>query len=81
MFTLSINCRDVLNSRKWENETSSPTFTRHQKNWRQSRTVNFTLTWNFGNMKRKQRDGDQRDGDQRDDDEMQNNNSFNGMED
>ena len=82
MFTLAINCRDVLNSRKWENETNSETFTRHQKNWRQSRTVNFTLTWNFGNMKRKQqRDGDQRDGDQRDDDEMQNNNSFNGMED
>ena len=82
MFTLAINCRDVLNSRKWENETNSDTFTRHQKNWRQSRTVNFTLTWNFGNMKRKQqRDGDQRDGDQRDDDEMQNNNSFNGMDD
>ena len=80
MFTLAINCRDVLNSRKWENETNSETFTRHQKNWRQSRTVNFTLTWNFGNMKRKpQRDGE-RDGNQRDDDEMQNNN-FNGMED
>ena len=82
MFTLAINCRDVLNSRKWENETHSETFIRHQKNWRQSRTVNFTLTWNFGNMKRKsQRDGDQRDGDQRDDEEMQNNNNFNGMED
>jgi len=56
LFTLSINCRDVLNSRRWENFTSSDTFSRHQKNWRQSRNVNFTLTWNFGNMKRKNRE-------------------------
>ena len=56
LLTLSINCRDVLNSRRWETFTSSDTFSRHQKNWRQSRTVNFTLTWNFGNMKRKNKE-------------------------
>ena len=55
--TLSVNCRDLLDSRKWRNYTSSDTFKRHQKNWRNSRTFNFTLTWNFGNMKRKARDG------------------------
>ena len=48
-FALSINWRDVFNSRQWENFTSSDTFTRHQKNWRDPR-VNITLSWNFGNM-------------------------------
>ncbi len=51
--TLAVNCRDLLNTRRFENFTSSDTFTRHQKNWRNGRTVNMTLTWNFGNMKAK----------------------------
>ena len=55
MLTLSINCRDVLNSRRWENFTESDTFTRHQLNRRRSRQVNFTLTYNFGNQKLKKR--------------------------
>ena len=76
MFTLAINCRDVLNSRKWENETNSETFTRHQKNWRQSRTVNFTLTWNFGNMKRKNRDVQEGEQGERGDSDLQD--SYNG---
>ncbi len=50
---LAINCRDVLNTGKFETYTSSETFTRYQKNWRSGRTVNFTLTYNFGNMKAK----------------------------
>ena len=48
---LAITCRDVLDSRRWENITESETFMRHQLNRRRSRTVNFTLTYNFGNMK------------------------------
>lgn len=54
---LSVNCRDVLNSRKWESYTSSDTFYRYQQNRRGSRRVNFTVTWNFGNqsgMKKKE---------------------------
>lgn len=51
--TLSVNCRDVFNSRKWETFTSSDTFSRHQINKRHSRNVNFTLTYNFGNMRAK----------------------------
>ena len=64
LFTLSINCRDVLNSRKWENFTEGETFTRHQLNRRRSRMVNFTLTYNFGNQtlrKRPQRDEQEED--------------------
>ena len=54
---LAINWRDVFNTRHWETYTSSTTFTRYQKNWRDPR-VNFTLTWNFGNMNSKKRNGD-----------------------
>ena len=56
---LAISCRDVLDSRRWENITESDTFLRHQLNRRRSRTVNFTLTYNFGNMKPKLREGEE----------------------
>ena len=55
MFTLSINCRDVFDSRKWESYTEGDTFSRHQINRRRSRTVRFTLTWNFGSSKGKKK--------------------------
>lgn len=51
--TLSVNCRDVFNSRKWESFTYNESFSRHQINKRHSRNVNFTLTYNFGNMRAK----------------------------
>ncbi len=58
--TLAISCRDVFNSRKWENFTESESFSRYQMNKRGSRKVNITLTWNFGNMmpKKKPTQGD-----------------------
>lgn len=52
--TLSVNCRDLLNSRKFKTYTSSETFNRYQESRRNGRTVSMTLTWNFGNMKVKQ---------------------------
>lgn len=67
---LAINWRDVFNTRHWKTYTSSDTFTRYQENWRDPR-VNFTLTWNFGNMagnKKKKRDDDD---DERDSDNEQ----------
>ena len=51
--TVSLNCRDVFDSRHWETFTSSDTFTRHQKNWRGGRRFNINISWNFGNMKQK----------------------------
>lgn len=51
--TLAVNCRDLLNSRRWKTYTSDETFTRYQEMWRGGRNVNFTLTWSFGNMKQK----------------------------
>ena len=62
MFTVSLNCRDLLNSRKWETYTSDDTFTRFQKNKRRGRAFNLTLTWNFGNMKAKRKPGERREG-------------------
>lgn len=65
LFTLSINCRDLFDSRKWENFTEGPDYTRYTLNKRGSRKVNFTLTWNFGNgsgSKKKGRNGEE-DGD------------------
>src|SRR5574344_216387 len=49
---VSMNWRDVFGTRKWDNYTSSDSFTRHQKMWRDPR-FNFTVSWNFGNMKSK----------------------------
>lgn len=64
LFTLSANCRDLLNSRKWESYTHGPTFTRHQVNRRRGREFRFTLTWNFGNMTAKKTDKPTDDGDE-----------------
>lgn len=55
LFTLSVNCRDLLDSRRFETFTSGPNFTRHHINRRGGRRVSMTLTWNFGNMKQKKR--------------------------
>lgn len=49
--SLSVNARDLLDSRKWKTETSGSGFLQNTSNWRAGRTVGFTLTYNFGNMK------------------------------
>lgn len=51
--TLAINCRDLLNSRKWVVYTHDNTFSRYQENKRRGRMVNFTLTWSFGSSNSK----------------------------
>ncbi len=49
--SVSVNGRDLLNSRKWKTETSGTGFAQYAENWRTGRTVRFTLTYSFGNMK------------------------------
>ena len=51
---ISVNCRDVFNTRKNKTHTSSETFDRYQENWRDPR-FNFTVAWNFGNMTSKKK--------------------------
>ena len=75
LFTLSINCRDVLNSRHGENYRSGDGYEIHQLFRRGGRKVNFNLTWNFGNggNKKKGRPGED------DDDDDNNNNNNNAI--
>lgn len=55
LLIVSVNCRDVFNSRKWETYTSTDTFERYQINQRSSRTVNLNVIFNFGNTMPKQK--------------------------
>lgn len=51
--TLSMNCRDVLDSRKFIANTHTDSFQQYSKRWRHARKFNFTITWTFGNNKPK----------------------------
>lgn len=51
--TLSINARDLLDSRKFCTVTAGDGFWQDSENWRGGRRVGFTLTYNFGNMNKK----------------------------
>ncbi len=62
LFTLAVNCRDLLDSRQWKSVTESDTFWRKQLNRGNSRNVSVTLTWNFGNMKAKKPNRDSMEG-------------------
>ncbi len=51
--TLSINARDLLDSRKFRTVTAGDGFWQDSENWRGGRRVGFTLTYNFGSMNKK----------------------------
>lgn len=59
--SLSINARDLLDSRKWHTITSGTGFEQDAKNWRGGRKIGFTLTYSFGNMRAKPFKGKKRD--------------------
>lgn len=65
LLTLSINCRDVLNSRYGEMHRSGDGYEMYSLFRRGGRKVNFNLTWNFGNggnnKKKPGRDSDDED--------------------
>ncbi|MCQ2244315.1 MAG: TonB-dependent receptor [Bacteroidaceae bacterium] len=52
-WTLAVNCRDLLNSRKRESFTDTQGFTQHAINRWGGRSVMATLTYSFGNSKPK----------------------------
>lgn len=58
--TLSVNVRDLLDSRKFRTITSGDGFWQDSENWRGGRRLGFTLTYNFGNMKKKKDKGHER---------------------
>ena len=52
-WSLSLNARDLLDSRSRHSVTLNDSFYRDSKNSHGGRTFGFTLTYNFGNMKAK----------------------------
>lgn len=50
-WSLSVNVRDLLDSRGWNSVTSNKNFYRDSESSHGGRTFSFTLTYNFGNMK------------------------------
>lgn len=51
--SISINARDILDSRRWKTETSGDNFVQYSERWRGGRQFGITATYNFGNMKAK----------------------------
>lgn len=51
--SVSINARDLFDSRKWHTITSGTGFTQDAQNWWGGRRIGFTVTYNFGNMRAK----------------------------
>ncbi len=49
----TISVRDLLNSRKWKSETWSDAFYQYSESSWSGRMLNFNLTYNFGNMSKK----------------------------
>ena len=50
-WSISVNARDLLDSRGWHNVTKNDFFTRESESSRGGRTFGITLTYSFGNMK------------------------------
>lgn len=54
---VSLNGQNLLNSFKFENSTSGPGFSQVTSNQFFSRTIRLNVTWNFGNLKPKEKEG------------------------
>lgn len=50
---VSVNVRDILNSRNWHSYTTGDTFVQESKSWGTGCSARLTVTYNFGNMKAK----------------------------
>ena len=52
-WSISVNARDLLDSRGWHSVTKNDFFTRDSESSRGGRTFGITLTYSFGNMRAK----------------------------
>jgi hypothetical protein len=52
-WSVSLNGRDLLNSRRFHSEKWGPDFYQNSSNFRGGRQINATLTYSFGNMRAK----------------------------
>lgn len=65
-WSISLNCRDLFDSRKWKSTTNGPDYTQFNERWRGGRTLRLTVKFSFGNMNakpnKKNPDGEPMDG-------------------
>lgn len=50
-WSVSLNCRDLFDSRRFKSTTVGPDYTQYNERWRNGRTVRLTVKFSFGNMK------------------------------
>ena len=49
-WSLSLNCRDLFDSRRFKSTTNGEGYSQYNERWRGGRTVRFTIKYSFGNM-------------------------------
>jgi outer membrane receptor protein involved in Fe transport len=52
-WSLSLNVRDLFDSRRFKSTTIGDNYTQYSERWRGGRTIRLTLKYSFGNMKAK----------------------------
>lgn len=52
-WSISINARDIFDSRKWRNTTYGDDYHQYSERWRGGRQIRLTVKYSFGNMKAK----------------------------
>ncbi len=53
-WSVSLNCRDIFDSRRFKSTTEGPGYIQHSERWRGGRTLRLTVKYSFGNMRAKQ---------------------------
>lgn len=52
-WSVSLNCRDVFDSRRFKSTTEGLGYTQYNERWRGGRTLQLTVKYSFGNMRAK----------------------------
>lgn len=52
-WSVSLNCRDLFDSRRFKSTTNGPDYSQYNERWRGGRTIRLTVKFSFGNMKAK----------------------------
>lgn len=52
-WSISLNCRDIFDSRKFKETVNGNGYTQYSERWRGGRTFRITVKYSFGNMKAK----------------------------
>lgn len=53
-WSVSLNCRDIFDSRKFKSTVNGINYTQENKRWRGGRNLSITIKYSFGNIKAKQ---------------------------